>query len=392
MSRAVCDMVYLDNAATSFPKAPGVVEAVCDNIATAAGSAGRGEHTFAVAADKLLWDVRRELAALLGTREITRWALTFNATDALNAALKGYLRPGDHVLASALEHNAVARPLRYLEASHGISLTKLPYVPGMGASPTDVRKFMQPSTRLLVLVHASNVTGEILPVRELAVAAHDRDVPVLIDATQSAGSLPLDIDAWGLDMVAATGHKALLGPQGTGALYVRPGLDILPLRQGGTGSWSEQDRHPDEWPDKMESGTMNGPGLAGLLVALRWLRERTVKAVRRHEVEVMDHLLHALADLPGIAIYGTRTAADRAGLVSINVAEMDPADVAAALEDRGILARAGLHCAPWAHEAQATLRRGALRLSVGPFTTREDTDAAASALSDLGRSASLIGH
>jgi selenocysteine lyase/cysteine desulfurase len=193
-------------------------------------------------------------------------------------------------------------------------------------------------------------------------------------------------------MVAITGHKALLGPQGTGALYVRPGLDLTPLRQGGTGSWSELDRHPDEWPDKMESGTMNGPGLAGLLAALQWLRERTIKDIRRHEVEVMDHLLHSLADIPGVAIYGTRTAADRAGLVSINVAEMDPADVAAALEDQGILTRAGLHCAPWAHEAQATLRRGTLRLSVGPFTTRDDIDAMTAALAPLGRTATLLGH
>ncbi len=207
-------MIYLDNAATSFPKAPGVTEAVCDNLATVAGSAGRGSHTFAVAADKLLWDLRRELASLLGTREITRWAMTFNATDAINTALKGYLRPGDHVLASALEHNAVARPLRHLEATHGVAVTKLPYVPGLGASPTDVRKFLQPNTRLVVLVHASNVTGEILPVRELALAAHDHDVPVLIDATQSAGVLPLQVDAWGLDMVAVTGHKGAPRPAG----------------------------------------------------------------------------------------------------------------------------------------------------------------------------------
>ncbi|MCX7597992.1 MAG: aminotransferase class V-fold PLP-dependent enzyme [Armatimonadetes bacterium] len=384
-------VIYLDNAATSFPKPAQVAEAVSENIATVAGSAGRGTHTFAVAASQLLYEVRRAMSDLLGTREPTRWAITFNATDAINMALKGFIKPGDHVLTTSIEHNAVARTLRYLEKNRGATLTKLPHVPGIGASPADLPRFLTPKTRLLVMVHASNVTGEIVPVREMAAAAHAHGLPVLVDASQSAGALPLEIDEWGLDMVAVTGHKGLLGPQGTGALYVRPGLEIEPLRHGGTGSFSESDTHPDGWPETMESGTMNGPGCAGLLAALRWISARTVAAIRSHEVQMMQYLLDAFAEIPGVEIYGTRRADMRAGLVCINVADLDPAHVAHELEQHLILTRAGLHCAAWAHQAQHTINRGAVRFSVGPFTSLDDVEAAARRVAEIARSAATFG-
>jgi cysteine desulfurase family protein len=387
MTASQVPLVYLDNAATSFPKAPGVAEAMQRYVSEVAGSAGRGQHSFAVAAEQLLWEVRRDLAALLGTREPTRWVFMFNATDALNAALKGYLRPGDHVLVSPLEHNAVARCLRYLEQAWGVEITRLPYVPGQGVSPADIARHRRRNTRLVVATHASNVSGEILPVRELAAAAHEQELPLLVDAAQTAGALPLEVEAWQLDMVAITGHKSLLGPPGTGALYVRPGLEVTPLRHGGTGSYSEQDRQPQQWPDAMESGTMNGPGLAGWRVALAWLRQQGIGQLRRHEEEIIAHLLSGLAEIPGVEIYGPRTAATRVGLVSINLGTQDPAVVAYQLEQRGILTRAGLHCAPWAHECLGTLQRGTLRLSVGPFTTHEEIDLALHALRQVARGA-----
>jgi len=375
--------VYLDNAATSFPKAPGVAEAVADHLRQVAGSAGRGEHTFAAAADRLLWEARRELGALFGTREVTRWIFTLNATDALNAALKGYLRPGDHVITSSLEHNAVARCLRHLERTIGLDVTRLPYVPGPGLDPNDVPRFRRHDTRLVVSLHASNVTGEIVPIHELARTAHEHDLPVLIDLSQTAGVLDVPVDAWGLDMVAVTGHKGLLGPQGTGALYVRPGIALDPLRHGGTGTESESDRQPTDWPHALESGTMNGPGIAGLLAALRWLRVKTVGAVREHEVGLMRQLLACLADVPGVEIYGPRKAEQRAGLVSINITDEDAAWVATELEQRGILTRSGLHCAPWAHEYLGTLARGTCRLSLGPFLTADDIERAARAVAEV---------
>jgi len=334
-------------------------------------------------ADRLLWETRRELGALFGTREATRWAFTLNATDALNAALKGYLRPGDHVIASPLEHNAVARCLRHLEKTRDVKITRLPYVPGMGVDPNDVARLVRHNTRLVVAVHASNVTGEILPVRELALEAHNRGLTILIDATQTAGVLDLPAEAWGLDMVACTGHKSLLGPQGTGALYVRPGLELEPPRQGGTGTQSERDEMPTDWPEAMEAGTMNGPGLAGLLAALRWLRRKTVRAVREDELVLMRHLIAALAEIPGLHIYGPRKAEDRTGLVSVNIGDEDPAWAATELEAQGILIRSGLHCAPWAHQCLGTLKRGTVRLSLGPFLTADDIDRAVAALARI---------
>ncbi|MBC7288137.1 MAG: aminotransferase class V-fold PLP-dependent enzyme [Armatimonadetes bacterium] len=380
-------VVYMDNAATSFPKAPGVAEAVAANLSTMAGSAGRAAHTFAAEALELVWSVRRELSALFHTAEPTRWALMFNATDAINTALKGFLRAGDHVIVSSLEHNAVARPLRYLQRTLGINISFLPYVPGVGADPADVPRLVRPNTRLLVCLHASNVTGEILPIRELAAAAHECDIPVLVDAAQTAGSIEIDADGWGIDMLAITGHKGLLGPAGTGALYVRPGLNVEALRHGGTGSFSEMDVQPEQWPDHLESGTMNMPGLAGLLVALKWLSGRGVTAIRQHELDIMGQLLDGFSETAGVEIYGPRRAQDRVGLVSINVGAEDPAFVAEELERRAILTRAGLHCAPWAHRCLGTLNRGTVRLSVGPFTTRDDVERVVKAVAEIARTA-----
>ncbi len=384
---AMADLIYLDNAATSFPKPPEVIEAVCRYMREAANP-GRGSYPAAVAAQRTIFNARRLLAEFLGTRETARWVFALNATDAINMAMKGLLGPGDHVVTTSIEHHAVVRCLSYLRERRDVEYDRLPYVPGIGADPEDLRRFVKRDTKLVVAVHASNVTGEIVPVRELAREAHELGLPVLIDASQSAGALELRVDEWALDMVAVTGHKGLLGPQGVGALWVREGIEPEPLRHGGTGSFSYLERLPDKWPDRMEAGTLNGPAIAGLAAGIQWITERGREQIRQDEVELVQALIEGLREIPGVTIYGPEQARNRSALVCFNIGEMDPAAAGAALDERGIACRAGLHCAPWAHRCIGTANRGgAVRLSVGPFNTMGDIEAAVRAVAEIARSA-----
>lgn len=376
-------MIYLDNAATSYPKPPAVIEAVRRCLEDGAGSAGRSAGGAALAAERTIHGARTAVAELLGAPDPRRVALFESATGALNAALKGWLKPGDHVVATALEHNAVARPLRHLE-SLGVELTRLPASACGELDPADLARAFRPHTRLVVAVHASNVLGIIQPVAELAALSHERDVPLLVDASQTAGALPWSLDELGADMLAFTGHKGLLGPQGTGGLYVREGLELVPHRHGGTGSQSERDVQPDFMPDRLESGTPNTPGLAGLAAAVAHLLERGVTAMRDHEARLTAFFMQELRAISGVDIYGPLDPGRRVGLVSVNVRDLDPAEVAFALEsDHGIVTRPGLHCAPWAHEVAGTLQRGAVRFSVGPSTTQGELETALDALTQL---------
>ena len=373
-------MIYLDNAATSFPKPPEVIRTVCEHMQRLGGSAGRSGRTMALEVDRAVYEARGRLARLIGVRDAARLVFTFNATDALNMALKGYLVPGDHCIVSSLEHHAVVRPLRRLEGE-GVTVSRLPYRPGVGADPADLAALIQPNTRLLAVIHASNVTGEILPIRELCAAARERGLRTLVDASQTAGCVPLDAETDGIDLLALTGHKALLGPQGTGALYVAPGVELRPLREGGTGSQSSQSEQPSLLPDRLESGTLNGPGIAGLGIAAEWLLNRGVETVRVEEIRRTQRLLGGLADMAGVIVYGPADAHQRVGVVSINFGETDPATAALRLEDEfGVITRAGLHCAPWAHACLGTLGQGTVRLSLSPFTTEAEVDAALEAV------------
>lgn len=368
-------MIYLDNAATSFPKAPNVATAMCDFLNHSAGNPGRSGHALALAAQAVVSDTRRLLASLFGASDPARIVFTLNATDGLNLALWGLLRPGDRVVTTTMEHNAVVRPLRELE-TRGILVSWVQCDP-QGCLDLDdlTRALDERETRLVVMIHASNVNGLIMPAREAADLAHQHGALFLLDAAQTAGSMPIDVDEMGVDLLAFPGHKGLLGPTGTGGLYVSPKVDLWPMRQGGTGTQSEKERQPDEMPEELESGTVNTVGIAGLGAALRYLADRGLENVRQHELALMARLLAGLAQIPGVTIHGPTDPQRLAATVSISLAGWEPVDAAAALDSSfGIAVRPGLHCAPQAHRTLGTFPQGTVRLSPGPFNSEDEVD------------------
>ncbi|MFO0972569.1 MAG: aminotransferase class V-fold PLP-dependent enzyme [Phycisphaerae bacterium] len=376
--------IYADNAATSFPKPPEVLAAMSDYAQRLGASAGRGAYREAVAAGELLATCRARVARLIGAPDPRQIIFGLNCSEALNLALRGLLRPGDHVVTSRFEHNSVLRPLHSL-AADGVTTSFVPVADPSGRVSVDaLRAALRPATRLIALQHASNVTGVIQPVEEAAALARERDIPILVDAAQTAGHLPLDVTRMGIDLLAFPGHKGLLGPLGTGALYIRAGLAerIRPLVCGGTGTVSELPTQPDQLPDKYESGSHNAIGLAGLSAAAEWLLARGVDSLRRSEIDHMERFLAGVSGLAGLSLYGPRDPRQRVAVFSVRVADLAPAETVAILEaEFGVLARAGIHCAPWAHESLGTAADGGTtRLSFGPFTTAADIDACVAAL------------
>lgn len=372
--------IYLDNAATSWPK-PETVYAACDRYLRQLGApVGRSAYRHAAEVEQIVQSARRRLAQRLHAPGPERIVFTFNGTDALNLAIHGLLRPGDHVVTTVTEHNSVLRPLRELQRRHGVQVTLVP-CDGQGRVAADeFARALRDQTRLAVLCHASNVTGALQPAAEIAAACRQAGIPLLLDAAQSAGHVPIDVQAMQLDLVAAPGHKGLLGPLGTGFLYIRPGLEdqLLSLRQGGTGSVSQQDMQPDWLPDKYESGNHNAPGLVGLAAALEFL-EAQGDQHRQGEVELTRHLLAGLSEIPGIRVYGPADdPTARVGVVSFTLPGYDPQELAAMLDAAaGIQVRAGLHCAPRMHEALGTLEGGGtVRISLGLFNTQQHVEAA----------------
>ena len=377
-------MIYIDNAATSFPKAPGVAEAMVRTLTDAGGNPGRSGHALAVAAQGVVNETRRRLAALLGAPDPSRLVFTANATDALNQALFGLLRPGERVVTTSLEHNAMVRPLAAL-ARRGVTVERVACAPDGTIDLDDLARALQVRpTRLVAMLHASNVSGTILPAREAARLAHDHGALFLLDAAQTAGALPIDVRELGIDLLALPGHKGLLGPPGTGALYVAAGVTLTPLRYGGTGVRSEDELMPEELPEGLEAGTLNTLGLAGLGAALRYLSERGVAAVRAHEVALTERLLAGLREISGLRVHGVADPARQVATVSISLPGWEPTDLAAVLDSSfGIAVRAGLHCAPEAHRTLGTFPAGTVRLSSGCFTTSEDIDQVVKALGHL---------
>lgn len=387
MSRASDRIVYLDNAATSWPKAPGVAEAMARVLDEGLANPGRGGHSLAVAGSRLVLATRRELAALLGFGHPLRLVFTPNVTHATNLVLWGWLRPGDRVVTTSVEHNAVVRPLRALERERRIAVT---VVPGDAAGRVSLEAFadaLAPAPALAVVNHAGNVSGALQPLAEIAALCRDRGVPLLVDTAQTAGNLPIAVDALGIDLLAFTGHKGLLGPPGTGGLCIAPTVDterLRPLVHGGTGSRSEDEAQPDFLPDRYEAGTLNAVGLAGLLAAVRYLRRETVERVREHEQRLTRALLSALAGLPEVTVYGPRDAGEQVAVVSFTVAGTDNAEVARRLdEEHGIMVRAGLHCSPAAHRALGTFPEGTVRLGLGYFNTLAQVEAAVGAVAAI---------
>jgi cysteine desulfurase / selenocysteine lyase len=374
-------VIYLDSAATSWPKPAQVIDAVARALADC-GNPGRGGHPLSLAAGRAVLDAREEVAALLGAADPASIAFTRNCTEAVNLALHGVLRPGDRVVVSPVEHNAVMRPLRLLERQ-GVQLTMLPAAPD-GTVDLDGARAALAGARLLVVAHASNVLGTVQPIAELGELARAAGALFLVDAAQTAGAAPLHLDSLPVDLLAFPGHKALLGPQGTGGLYMRPGLALAPLLAGGTGSLSEQEEMPEFAPDRYEAGTPNVPGLAGLAAAASLLRTLSVSAVRWHEEVLVARFINGVAGLPGVRVLGPLEARRRVGLVSLAVDGVDPDLLAQVLEERyGICTRAGLHCAPAAHRHVGTWPVGAVRFSFGFHTTVAEVDTAVAALQEL---------
>jgi len=376
-------MIYLDNAATSWPKPDGVADAMVRFLRDVGANPGRSGHALANAAERVRLDAREAVAALFGLSDPFRVVFTAGATSAINLVLHGLLTPGAHVVTTGVEHNAVMRPLRALE-SRGVSITIVPCRPDGSLDAAGIEGCVTPATRLIVINQASNVCGTVLPVREIGTLAQARGIPLLVDAAQTAGVWPIHIDADGVDLLAFCGHKGLLGPTGTGGLAIRESFDIdrlPPLIQGGTGSRSEREVHPDFLPDKYEAGTPNIVGLAGLAASTRYVLARGVEAIRRHEQDLTARLLAGLRGIPGVQVYGTGRGSASRAVVSFNIAGRTCAEVASSLEqDFGVLCRPGLHCAPAAHRTLGTLPSGTLRFAPGLFTTAEEIDRAVGAV------------
>ena len=373
-------MIYLDNAATSFPKPEAVYAAMDSFMRTSAGNPGRSGHKLAVAAQRVVDDARRELAALLNAPEPSRLIFALNATDAINIALKGLVQPGDHVITTSMEHNAVVRPLTRL-AGEGVPVTWVP-CDGQGLlNPEDVAAAITPQTRLVVVNHASNVSGTLQPVAEVADVARAHDLVFMVDAAQTAGCVPLHVQALQVDLLAFPGHKGLLGPPGTGGLYVGERADVRSFREGGTGSFSESPEHPTDLPARLEAGTHNSVGIAGLLAGVRFIRETGLTVIKDHERELSELLWQGLAGVPGLRLHGPADAHARTGVVSFTMSDWEPADLGAVLDSSfDIAVRPGLHCAPLAHQTLGTFPRGTVRMSCGFFNTPADIHAAIAAV------------
>jgi cysteine desulfurase family protein len=377
--------IYLDNAATSWPKPEAVYRAVDDYMRRVGAPAGRAAYSEAAEAERLVASCRKKIADLINLGDPTRIIFSQNGTDSLNLALHGLLKAGDHVVTTVCEHNSVLRPLSFL-SDRGVSAT---YVPcdGQGyVDPDAIRQAITAKTRLIAVIHASNVIGAIQPVEAIGKIAYERGVYFLVDAAQSLGYVHIDIAQIGCHLLAAPGHKGLLGPLGSGVLYVAPGMEqhLEPVRQGGTGTKSDQDRQPEELPDRYESGNLNVPAIIGLEAGVSHVAQLGPHRIEGQTRGLVQRLLNGITGLPGLQIYGPPSGEKRVGVVSLNVAGFDPRELAAILDSQWqIQTRAGLHCAPRMHGALKTLPTGTLRLSLGHFTTQEQVDAAIAALGDL---------
>ena len=378
--------IYLDNAATSFPKPESVYKAVSDTLRKYGSSPGRGGHKMSIQTERLIFETRERIASFFNIPYSSNVIFTFNVTMGINLALKGFLKAGDHVLTSSMEHNAVMRPLKRLENPPlgGISKTIVQCSKEGFLNPKDIEKEIKPNTKLIVITHASNVTGTILPICEVGEIARKKGIAFFVDAAQSAGLLPIDVQRDNIDMLGCTGHKSLFGPQGTGFLYIKDGLDVKPLIEGGTGSNSESDEMPDFFPDKYQAGTLNTPGIAGLGAGIEFIQDEGLKKIRDKELHLTTEIMNGLKDIKGVKLYGSLNPLERVAVVSFNIEGKDPADVGNILNEKyDIMSRVGLHCAPNAHRTIGTFPEGTVRVSVGYFNTEGDIDKLIKAVKDI---------
>ena len=375
-------MIYFDNAATSLYRPDAVARAVAEALCSM-GNPGRGAHEGALDASRLVYETRCALAELFHAESPERIAFAANATMALNIAIKGLLKPGDHVITTALEHNSVLRPLYEME-QRGVQLTILPADAWGNLKDGDLEAHIRKNTRAVVCTHASNLTGNLLNVERIGGIAKKHGLLFIVDASQTAGVTSIDVQKMQADVLCFAGHKGLMGPQGTGGLYVRPGVDVRPLVSGGSGVQTYSRSHPAQMPTALEAGTLNVHGLAGLNAAVRWLLAADMEGLRRKELELMRVFYRQVREIPGITVYGDFSSDERCPIVSLNLRDHDSARVSDALSECwGIATRPGGHCAPLMHAALGTVEQGAVRFSFSHFNTMEEIEIAVSALREM---------
>jgi cysteine desulfurase/selenocysteine lyase len=382
----VSKKIYFDNAATSWPKPPGVAGAMAHFLKEVGANPGRSGHCASVEAARIVFSARQAITDLFRAPDPLKVVFCANVTEALNLVLYGMLRPGDHVITSSMEHNSMMRPLRHL-ASQGVELTVLPCTPEGLLEAQQIEEAIRPNTVLLALNHGSNVAGTLLPIPQAGEIARRHDLLLLVDTAQTAGAVPIDMQADQIDLLAFTGHKSLYGPMGTGGLVIGERVDpdrLRPLKRGGTGSRSEKEEQPDFLPDKLESGTPNAVGLAGLAAALDWLSGCRVESIRAHEVTLAQALIDGLKGLTGVQVYGTGDAELQTATVSFNIAGLQPSEVGLRMDEEcGILCRVGLHCAPAAHKTLGTFPIGTVRFGLGAFNTLKEVEETVQAVARL---------
>lgn len=377
-------MIYLDNAATTFPK-PEIVYKTMDTFyRTLGANPGRSGHRMAVAAEKEIEDTRTVVARLFGIRDSMRLILTFNATDAINMGIKGFLKPGDHAITTFLEHNAVSRALHGLEKRGIITITKVKNSPDGFINPVDIKKAITSKTRFIVMAHAPNVLGTIQPIRDIGRIAREDNCIFMVDAAQTAGVCEIDVNECFIDMIAFTGHKGPLGPTGTGGLYVGERLTLDPWREGGTGFEAASLTQPEELPFKLESGTPNTVGIAGLRAGIEFVLSKKISTIRAHEQHLTSKLMQAFQHDQRFTLYGTTDITKKVGILSMNVKGFKPQEVGGILDQTfNIAVRPGLHCAPFAHQMIGTFPDGTIRISPGCFNTEDDIDQLISAFTKI---------
>jgi len=378
-------IIYFDNAATSYPKPEEVIQAMVHFSRMIGGSPGRSGHRLSIDAARVIYEARERVCQLFGFKNSSRVVFGANATEGINQGLKGLLRAGDHVITSSMEHNSVMRPLRAM-VEEGLELTVVPCSPEGFLDPQDVKKAVQANTRMVAVNHASNVVGTLQPLKAMGTICWEKNILFFVDAAQSAGAIPIDMEQEKIDLLAFTGHKALFGPQGTGGLILGERVEekeLIPMKRGGTGSRSELEEQPDFLPDLCESGTPNAVGIAGLLAGVDFVLREGVEKIRVHEMRLTQKLLQGLLAIPGVVLYGPRDARKQLSTVSFNIQGIAPSEVGLRLDEEfGILCRVGLHCSPASHRTIGTFPQGTVRFGLSYFNREKEV---AEALQAVGR-------
>lgn len=375
-------MIYMDNAATTMRKPEAVIEAVV-NAMNSMGNAGRGAHGASLSASRVIYNTREALARFFGAESPKQIVFTNNSTESLNIAIKGLLEPGDHVITTMLEHNSVLRPI-YEMQEKGVSVTIIKSNQKGTISYEDIENAVREDTKAIVITNASNLTGNYVDVRRVGEIAKKKGVCLIVDASQTAGVYPIHVKEMNIDILCFTGHKSLLGPQGTGGLYVREGLTLKPLKSGGSGVQTYLKKHPEDMPTALEAGTLNGHGIAGLGAAIAYLEKEGIDTIREKELQHMWHFYNGIKDIPGVKVYGNFDTEIRCPVVTLNIGEYDSSEVSdELLMTYDISTRPGAHCAPLMHEALGTVEQGAVRFSFSHYNTYEEVETAIAAIKEL---------